>query len=40
MPTFEIVKLREHYNTLKGISRILDDSTKLYPSNLIKGGLI
>ena len=40
MPTFEIVKLREHYNALKGIGKILDDLTKAYPSNAIKGDLI
>lgn len=40
MPTFEIVKLREHYNSLKGISIILEDLTKAYPSNAIEGDLI
>ena len=40
MPTYDIRKIREHYNTLKGISRILDDLTKSYPANTIKGDLI
>ncbi len=40
MPAHDIKKLREYYNSLKGIGKVLGDLTKQYPTDTIKGDVI
>ncbi|MFA6171466.1 MAG: hypothetical protein WCW77_02940 [Patescibacteria group bacterium] len=40
MPNFEIRKLREYYNSLKGVNKVLEDLTKKNPTWAIDGDLV